>query len=549
MLINLHIVNLALIDELDIDFNEGLNILTGETGAGKSIIIGSIGIGLGGKYDTSFLRNPDKEGQVELLFSVNECTEKLLAMEEIEVSDGELLISRRLVNGRTVNRINDKTVTVAKLKTVAGILIGLHAQHEQRTLLKVSHHLDMVDNFSEKIKGLKENVAELYRNYKTLSDKVQSMQMDETERIKKADYIRYEINDIESARLKPGEDTELEDIYRKASAAQDIAEITSEVGLLTGYDKDISAGNLVSRAAREISGLMKLDPSAEELINTLSDIDGLLSDFSRQLADYASDTQFEPEVLAETENRLNLINTLKSRYGDSIEAVLESLDSLKVELEELESYDETVERLKKEMSQAETMLSDKCIVLTKERKKSAKQLTAVVAEAMRELNFNDVRFDMNFEETEPGMNGADKAEFMISTNVGEKMRPLADTASGGELSRIMLAIKSVVSEADDTPTLIFDEIDVGISGITAQKVGNMMKRLGETRQVIAITHLPQIAAKADHAYVIQKEVIDNKTLTSIKPLDEEGRVMELARLLGGENITETIIASAREMIK
>ncbi len=548
MLINLHIVNLALIDELDINFQEGLNILTGETGAGKSIIIGSIGIGLGGKYDTSLLRNPDKDGVVELLFSVDESTAATLKEEEIETEDGELLISRRLVNGRTVNRINDRTVTAAKLKAVAGHLIGLHAQHEQRTLLKVSKHLDMVDNYSEKIAALKQETASIFKNYKEISEKIESMQMDETERAKRLDYILYEINDIESARLVKGEDLELEAVFRKASAAQDIAAITSEVEMLAGYDSDKSAGSLISRAVRTMGGLSKLDPDTEEMIKLLSDIDGLLSDFSGQLSGYVSDMEFEPEVLRETEERLNLINSLKARYGSDIDTILSNLEGLKQEAEQLQDYDVTIGKLKKSLEAEQEKLEKACKKLTTERKKTAKELTATISEAMKELNFNDVRFDMEFEEGTPGPNGADKAQFIISTNVGEKMRPLVDCASGGELSRIMLAIKSVVSEADETPTLIFDEIDVGISGITAQKVGAVMRKLGSSRQVIAITHLPQIAAQADHGFVIEKEVIDSKTITSIRPLDEEGRVLELARLLGGENVTDTIIASAREML-
>ena len=548
MLINLHIVNLALIDELDINFQEGLNILTGETGAGKSIIIGSIGIGLGGKYDTSLLRNPDKDGVVELLFSVDESTAATLKEEEIETEDGELLISRRLVNGRTVNRINDRTVTAAKLKAVAGHLIGLHAQHEQRTLLKVSKHLDMVDNYSEKIAALKQETASIFKNYKEISEKIESMQMDETERAKRLDYILYEINDIESARLVKGEDLELEAVFRKASAAQDIAAITSEVEMLAGYDSDKSAGSLISRAVRTMGGLSKLDPDTEEMIKLLSDIDGLLSDFSGQLSGYVSDMEFEPEVLRETEERLNLINSLKARYGSDIDTILSNLEGLKQEAEQLQDYDVTIGKLKKSLEAEQEKLEKACKKLTTERKKTAKELTATISEAMKELNFNDVRFDMGFEEGTPGPNGADKAQFIISTNVGEKMRPLVDCASGGELSRIMLAIKSVVSEADETPTLIFDEIDVGISGITAQKVGAVMRKLGSSRQVIAITHLPQIAAQADHGFVIEKEVIDSKTITSIRPLDEEGRVLELARLLGGENVTDTIIASAREML-
>lgn len=549
MLINLHIVNLALIDELDVDFSEGLNILTGETGAGKSIIIGSIGIGLGGRFDKALLRDPEKDGMVELLFSVDSELENVLAAEEIEIEDGELLISRRLAGGKTINRINDKTVTAQKLRGVAEKLIGLHAQHEQRTLLKKSKHLEIVDAYDEKIMGLKSEVSKTFAEYKDIQEKLGSLTMDETERQKRLDYIRYEINDIESARLKEGEDEELEELYKKASNSQNIAEITSAVERLTGYDMANSGGSQISDALSQLNSLSKYDDGADELISMLTDIDQLMSDFNRQLSDYVSEMEFDEETLRTVEERLNLINTLKSRYGKDFASIQETLETLKAEEEQLVSYEDTVRSLEEQIKKTEKKLDKQCSELSEARKQTAGKLCAVIADAMKDLNFNDVRFDMTFEKTEGySSNGFDSAEFIISTNVGEQMRPLVDVASGGELSRVMLAIKSVVSEAADTPTLIFDEIDVGISGITAQKVGAMMHKLAESRQIISITHLPQIAAFADTAFVIEKEVIEEKTITGIKRLDEEGRVMELARLLGGENITDTVIASAREMI-
>ena len=550
MLVNLHIVNLALIDELDIDLTEGLNILTGETGAGKSIIIGSIGIGLGGKFDASLLRNPEKDGLGELLFSVDRNLAAELAKEEIEVEDGEILISRRLTGGRSVNRINDSTVTIAKLKKIAEKLISLHAQHEQRTLLKTSKHLELVDTYDESVKELKAEVAGAFKDYKEVCDKLDGLTMDETERAKRLDYISYEINDIESARLTPGEDEELEEIFKKASNAQSIADIVSKVEASTGYEMDASAGSLISSALSDLRGLSRYDESSDELISTLTDIDALMSDFNRQLSDYISDMEFDEETLAVTENRLNLINTLKSRYGSSIEEVLATLEKLTIEKESLETYEESIKSLEKEKDELLKKLEKSADKLTKKRKETANKLCADISDAMKDLNFNDVRFDMEFDRAENyTSNGIDVAQFIISTNVGEEMRPLAEVASGGELSRVMLAIKSVVSEAADTPTLIFDEIDVGISGITAEKVGNMMHRLSESRQIISITHLPQIAAEADTAYVIEKEVVGDKTITGIRRLDDEGRVMELARLLGGASVTESVLATAREMLQ
>lgn len=550
MLVNLHIVNIALIDELDIDFTEGLNVLTGETGAGKSIIIGSIGIGLGGRFDAGLLRDSEKDGLVELLFFIEEGLAAELEAEDIEVHDGEVLISRRLSGGRSVNRINDRTVTVAKLKDVAQKLISLHAQHEQRTLLKAASHLEIVDSYDNSIIAVKKEVAELYRDYKKVSDKLESLISDDTDRAKKLDYIRYEINSIESARLKPGEDMLLEELFKKASNSQQIAEITSEVMRLTGYDSPMSSGNQISEALQVLTRLKKYDDFSDELIGLLSDIEALMSDFSRELAEYASEMEYDEETLKQTSDRLDLINTLKSRYGSTIEEVLGQLASLKDQEEELASYDETIAKLSDEKAALEAELEKATGKLTEARKKTADALCKTIADAMRELNFNDVRFTMHFDEAKDySANGKDIAEFYISTNIGEDIRPLTQVASGGELSRVMLAIKSVISETADTPTLIFDEIDVGISGITAEKVGNVMHRLGETRQIITITHLPQIAACADSSYVIEKEVVGDKTITGISRLSDEGRVMELARLLGGASVTDSVIATAREMLE
>ena len=549
MLVNLHIVNLALIDELDIDFNEGLCILTGETGAGKSIIVGSIGIGLGGKYDSNLLRDKDKDGLVELLFNVDEKLSQELSDEDIEITDGELLISRRLSKGRTVNRINGSTVTVSKLKQVAERLMNLHAQHEQRTLMVASKHLTIVDSYDAGIKSCLEEVKAAYQEYKDIDTKLASMQLDEAERAKQLDYISYEINEIEAAKLIPGEDDELEELFRKASNSHDIMEIMSEVHDITGYDSDRSAGSQISRAVQSIQSLSRFDDNAGDMIDQLSDIENLINDFNRNVSEYISDMEFSDDELLRTESRLNVINGLKAKYGKTIEEIQSNLEELKKQKEELESYDDVIAELKVRSEEAYKKLEKLCDKLSDRRKKAAKKLCAAIADSLKELNFSKVEFDMKFSECEIGPNGRDTAEFMISTNVGEEVKPLASVASGGELSRVMLAIKSCLADTDDTPTIVFDEIDVGISGITAQKVGDMMKKLAKYHQIISITHLPQIAACADNAYVIEKEVVGGKTITGIRQLDDEGRVLELARLLGGSNITDAVLSTAREMLE
>ena len=549
MLVNLHISNIALIDELDIDFSEGLNILTGETGAGKSIIVGSIGIGLGGRFDQSLLRDPSRDGMVELLFNVDSVMEDKLKALDITADQGEVLISRRLTGGRTVNRINNSTVTVSLLKEVSGLLLNLHAQHEQRTLLKPEMHLELLDSSDAALIPLKEEVARLYAEHKEVQDRLADMQTDEAERAKKLDFLSYEIKEIEDARLRPGEDEELEAQYRRGTNQRGIAEVTGEVYNITGYDSDRSAGNMLSRAVREIQSLTRLDESASELSDMLSEIDSLLSDFNRQLSDYMSDSEFSEEELREVEERLNLINSLKVKYGRTFEEICDTLIELKKEAEELESFDETLAELNKKEQELDKKLTAAADKLSKARKKSADKLCKDISSSMAELNFNKVYFTMQFEELpKASRNGRDKAVFYISTNVGEKAGPLNEIASGGELSRVLLAMKSAISEKGGTPTLIFDEIDSGISGVTAQKVGKMMKKLSGSHQIIAITHLPQIAAEADSAFLIEKTTREGRTYTNIRALADEERVTELARLLGGEKITDSVLTAAKEML-
>lgn len=549
MLVNLHISNIALIDELDIDFSEGLNILTGETGAGKSIIIGSIGIGLGGRFDKSLLRDETKDGMVELLFNVDEIMVEKLRKLEIEAGDGEVLISRRLAGNRTINRINNMTVTASVLKEAAGLLINLHAQHEQRTLLKPEMHMELLDSSDEKLASIKEEVRKLYNEHKEVVEKLESMQADEAERAKKLDFISYEINEIEQADLKQGEDDDLEIQFKKGSNAREIAEVTQEVYSITGYDDGRSAGNQLSRAVRDIQSLPKLDEDSAQLSDMLSEIDSLLSDFNKQLKDYMSESEFSEEELTEIEARLNLINSLKVKYGRTIDDIKNTLKELKEEQEELLSYDETILKLSGKESELNDKMLSAAAKLTKARHSAADKLCKAISKSMMELNFNRVDFSMHFEELEKcTAGGKDKAVFYISTNIGEDPGPLNEIASGGELSRVLLSIKSAISEKGGTPTLIFDEIDSGISGVTAQKVGKMMKKLSGSHQIIAITHLPQIAAEADTAFVIEKTVDTGRTYTNIRSLTMDERVTEIARLLGGENITDSVISAAREMV-
>ena len=552
MLTNMHIKNIVLISEIDIDFGPGLNILTGETGAGKSIVIGAIGICLGGRFSKELLRDPEHDGSVELLFSVEEDAvwEKLSKLGIERDPAGEVLIQRKLTSsGRSTGRINGETVTTAMLKEAATVLLNLHAQHEQQTLLVPAEHMALLDRFGgEAIARQKQEVAECYDRYRKLSEELASLSGDAAERMKRLDFLAYQIEEIQNARLTPGEDAELEKYYKKAANAQAIEETAGEIHAITGYGDGRSAMEQIDRALASMRHLTGLDPETSGMYETLEQASSLLSDFDRELTDYADASAYDKEALAETEARLDLVNTLKAKYGKTIEEVLDTLADMEEEQEKLSSHDESVARLKEELGKEEKKLLSLCEVLSETRKKHAKKLTDMISAALLDLNFNDVRFDMEFTRTEqPTASGYDRACFMISTNVGEEMRPLSEVASGGELSRVMLAVKSTLADVEETPSMVFDEIDVGISGVTAQKVAERLSVLAKKAQVICITHLPQIAAMADHHFVIEKEVKDERTYTEIRKLSEADVIGELARMLAGAEITESTLAHAKEM--
>ena len=549
MLRNMHIKNIVLIDELDIDLESGLNILTGETGAGKSIIVEALGIGLGGRFSKELLRYPEETGLVELTFSVEKDSVKngLLSL-EITPEDGEILISRKLSGGRVINRINDETVTLGKIKAAAEILINLHAQHEQQTLLKASKHLEILDTFSDEILVQKNKTKEAYQAYANVREQLLNMQMDAGERTKRMDFLQFEIREIGEAHLRFGEDTELEEFYKKIKNAKDILSAAGEVYDITGYENNRSAGNEISHALQTLKKILNYDPAAEGMVSMLTDIDALTNDFNRELKEYISDMEFDPSVFEKTEERLNDINRLKAKYGRTIDEILAAKDGFEKEYEELCRYEETLRSLQRKEEKANEELIRESDILTELRKKHSVFLCEKIKEALKELNFSQVIFYMKFEDAkEYSANGHDEACFMISTNVGEAERPLYEVASGGELSRVMLAIKSCFADTEDTPTLVFDEVDVGISGITAQKVARMLQKIAAAHQVISITHLAQIAAMADVNYKIDKKVVNNKTVTEICKLDSEGAILEIARLLGGEHISEQVLSSAREM--
>ena len=548
MLRNLHIKNLALIREVDVDFNPGLNILTGETGAGKSIIIDSIGMALGGKPVRRLIRDDAPSGLVELVFEVsNPETEAALAAMDIAAEDGVILISRKMQGNRSTIRINGETRTAADARAVGSLLLDIHGQSEHQKLLRPDHQLDLIDSYGrEEIREALLKVRESYKVYAELKKKLGSGEMSEEERNRRMSFLEFEIEDIESAGLKEGEDEELEALYRKMKNARRIVTAVNEAHTLTGYEE--GAGDEIGRAVKELDSVSEYDEEIAGLLNTLSEIDDLLNDFNREVAAYADSLEVEESAFAETEERLDLINRLKAKYGRTISDILMAKEEKEEELSALRDYEEERIRLKKKFARAEEALGEASRGLSVLRKRYAEEFSRKVVDQLRELNFAKADFAVHFEETAGyTANGCDAVSFMIATNPGEPRRELSKVVSGGELSRIMLGIKTIFAADDKTETLIFDEVDTGISGRTAQMVAEKMSAIARDRQVLAITHLPQIAAMADTHYAITKELSDSSAITKIEALSEEESVLELARLIGGEKITENTLKSSREM--
>ncbi len=549
MLRNLHVRNLALIEEAEVDFSSGLNILTGETGAGKSIIIGSINLALGEKIVKEMVRENEKPALVELIFEVEDeqVRQQLLAM-EIVTEENEVIMSRKISGGRSVARINGESVPISKMKEVASLLIDIHGQHEHQSLLKKKKHLEILDDYAkEALNEYKEKLKENYSIYQKLKKELEEFSLDEEARMRELSLLEYEVHEIEEASLKPGEDEQLETDYRRMSHGRKIMEALSISQDLTASMSE-GASERIGRALRELGSVSDYDERVLALVGELTEIDNLLNDFNRELADYITDAEFDEETFLETERRLDEVNHLKAKYGNTIEKVLEECTAKQKRIEKLQDYDTYRKEVNDRMEKIQRTMAKLCDKVSNIRKKYAKKLTEQVEAALVDLNFLDVHFTMEFETlTDYTANGRDDAEFLISTNPGEPPKPLGKVASGGELSRIMLALKTVLAENDKIGTLIFDEIDTGISGRTAQAVSEKMNVIGKGHQVICITHLPQIAAMADSHYQIAKEVVGKNTVSSIRRLTEKESITELARMLGGVKITDTVLESAKEM--
>lgn len=553
MLESLRVKNLALIDAEEVEFGEGLNILSGETGAGKSILIGSVNLALGERAGKESIRTGADHAIIELLFQedspkLRELMEKL----ELPWEDGSIMISRKIQPARSIFRINGETVTTKQVKQLAEQLLDVHGQHEHQSLLHKKKHQEILDEYAgEKLAKLFPLLKENWQKLSGLRKELEEAALDEEQRLRELSLAEFEVQEIEAAQIRPGEDEELEKIYRKMTNSRKILEGISMSCALTGAENGQGAADLVGHALREMTSVSGLDDELSDLAGQLEEIDQLLHDFNRDLADYQERLEFSEEDFSRTQERLDVLNHLKNKYGKTLEEVLAYQERREAGRQRLADFDAWQEELKGQIRALEEEFEALCEKASGIRSRAAKALEKELKQALQDLNFAHVEFRVAVESDKKmrGPSGWDDVEFMISTNEGEKPRPLSMVASGGELSRIMLGLKTVLADKDAVETLIFDEIDAGISGKTAWKVSEKLGMLAGKRQVICITHLPQIAAMADSHFYIEKRVEDGVTRTKISLLEKEERISEVARMLGGEEISPAALQNAKELIE
>jgi len=550
---SLHVKNFAIIDETEVNFRKHLNIMTGETGAGKSILIDSVNAAIGAKTSKDSIRQGAEYALVELTFDeLSDAVVEALKERDIFPEEGMLILSRKIMaNGKSICKVNGETVTAAILKEVASYLIDIHGQQEHHSLLQKASHLKFLDRYAQEC--VAKPLAQLetaYKVWKAAKEELESSCVDEGERNREISYLTFAVEEIEGARLCPGEDRELEEEYKVLSNSRQIAEAVAN-GLK--YTKDADGENAeeqISRALRSISKVSEYSTHLQELETILSNAQDLLAEFNAGATEYLSDMEDSGERYHEIGERLNIINQLKGKYGATLEDILSYRNTCAEKLEKYNDYDAYIESLRKKYKAAELECLNLCEQISSIRKEAAGTMTARMRGALQDLNFSDVQFEMPLERMEQfTAQGFDSCEFMISLNAGENLKPLTKVASGGELSRIMLAMKSVLADKDDIPTLIFDEIDTGISGRTAQKVSEKLVQIASGHQILCITHLSQIAAMADAHFLIEKSVTNGRTQTAIKELQSEETYTELARMLGGAEITEAVLNNAKEMKK
>ena len=537
MINTLHIKNIGIIDDITINLNEGFNVLTGETGAGKTLIIGSLQILAGGRFSKEMIRNGETNSFVEMS----------IYLPNYGYEEDNVIVSREInIKGKNTCKINGRLVTVNELKTFMNNVIDIHGQNDNQSILDVSTHIELLDEYAAKDLGkIKEEYKVLYEEYLEIKTELAKNYGDDKEKQRKLDLLNYQVNEIEDAKLKPGEEDELENTRKTMLAAEKIATNLSEAeGQINS--NAIDAMNIAIKSLEKIESY---NVEYGEIVSRLKEAYYEVQEAARDLAYLNEDLYFDEEKQTEVEERLDLINSLKRKYGNNIEEILEYKEEVNKEIFEIENLEGYIKSLKSKLIKQEEILSDLSNKMNKVRSKYAKELIVKINSELKDLEMKNARFNIKIEFSENNefnKNGLDKVEFLIATNVGEEEKPLIKIASGGEMSRFMLAIKNVLADVDKIPVIIFDEIDTGISGVAANVTGEKIKQISKSHQVICVTHLASIAAKGDYNYYICKEIENGKTKTKVRQLNEEEVLKEIARISTG-SVSEISINHAREL--
>ena len=548
MLSLLHIENIAVIERSDITFDRGFNVLTGETGAGKSIVIDAISAILGERAYRDMIRTGTSKASVRAVFT--DVPEYPWFAENGVDYDPETIIQREIyLDGRNVCRVNGCIVTVSILRKLGIQLINIHGQHDSASLFDEANHLVFLDDFAEN-EQLRQEYSEKYRAVEELRRQIDRISMDESEKLRRMETLRFQIEEISKAQLEAGEDEQLEARRKVLQNAEKLSDgMNTAVECLYGGDDTDGAASLLADAEYALSRLSRFTDAYSQLQERISDLMYQVQDVSQELRDARDELAYSGDELEKIEARLDVIHRLRRKYGVTCADILEYLDNAQKELDEIEFADDHVERLKKKLKTAEKEAWAAALELRKNRQEAAQRMSVQILTELSQLDMPKVQFSCEFTQLELTPNGADAVAFYMSANAGEALKPMSKVASGGELARIMLAMKNVLAQQDQIATLIFDEVDTGVSGRAAQKVAEKLKSVARNKQVLCVTHLPQIAAMGDTHMLIAKAERDGRTYTSVTPLDYEGRAREVARIIGGAQITETTLQSAREMLQ
>lgn len=551
MLNHLSIRNVAVIDKLDINLHGGVSVLTGETGAGKSIIIDSINMILGDRANKELVRYGTDKAVVQAVFDAPKSVINILEENDIDTEDDTIIITRQVTKeGKSVARINGMVVTLNILREISDRLINIHGQHDNQALLTPIRHITFLDAYADNEEYINE-YKDVLSKKREIEKKISSLEMDEQEKMQRIDLLEYQVEEIKKASLEKDEEDDLREQRDIYTNAEQITKSVNEAYMnLYEGDEIQSAYDGISIAVNEISQISDLNPQLKSIYDTLNEIMYSLEDTAHEIKEFGETVEFDEQTLNDIEERLDLISRLKRKYGNSIEEILEYLKKAESELNDIKLSDEKTNELKEELESITKELKAKGMALNERRTSAAKVLEENIEKSLHELNMEKSKFKVNIENDGTFYdNGMDKVEFLISTNPGEPLKPLVKIASGGELSRVMLAIKSILADSDGVDTMIFDEIDTGVSGKAAMSIAKKLAVIAENKQVICITHLPQLTAMADNHYLIQKNTDGEMASTTLKELDEEGRELELARIIDGGEVTELALSHAKQMLE